>query len=148
MTQASVPELLRNPQHLPALVVCELFQTDTADYADIVLPAASFLECDDLVTSYFHLTVGAQVKVQDPMGEALPNQEIFRRLARAMGYEEPELYESDAAIIAHLLRGMGVDGGFEALKQVGTVFVTPEPVLQFAAKRFPTPSGHIELTSA
>jgi anaerobic selenocysteine-containing dehydrogenase len=149
---ASNPEQRRLRQALTRddlfTVVCELFQTDTADYADIVLPAASFLECDDLVTSYFHLTVGAQVKAQEPVGEALPNQEIFRRLARAMGYQEPELYESDAAIIAHLLRGMGVDGGFEALKRVGTRFVSPEPVLQFAAGRFPTPSGRIELASA
>jgi anaerobic selenocysteine-containing dehydrogenase len=43
---------------------------------------------------------------------------------------------------------MRIDGGFEALKRVGTMFVTPEPVLQFAAGRFPTPSGRIELASA
>ena len=44
----------------------------------------------------------------EPLGEALPNQEIFRRLARAMGYSEPELYESDAAIIATVLRKAGL----------------------------------------
>ena len=74
-------------------VVTDLFQTDTADFADYVLPAASFLEFDDIVSPYFNLTLSAQVKAVEPQGEALPNQEIFRRLARAMGYEEPELYE-------------------------------------------------------
>ena len=63
-----------------------MFMTDTADLADIVLPAASFLECDDLVLSYFHLSVGAQVKAVEPLGESLPNSEIFRRLAAAMGF--------------------------------------------------------------
>ncbi|MCH8280287.1 MAG: molybdopterin-dependent oxidoreductase [Chloroflexi bacterium] len=129
-------------------VVIDLFQTDTADYADILLPAASFLEFDDLVTSYFNLTIAPQVKAQEPIGESLPNQEIFRRLARAMGYEEPELYESDESIIDHLLRGTSYKGGFDGLKQTGTVFITPEPVLQFSDLQFPTPSGKIEIASS
>ncbi len=65
-------------------VVIDCFPTDTTDYADIVLPAASFLEFDDLTYSYFNLHIGAQSRVREPMGEALPNQEIFRRLARAI----------------------------------------------------------------
>jgi anaerobic selenocysteine-containing dehydrogenase len=129
-------------------VVCELFETDTTDFADIVLPAASFLEFDDLVASYFHLTIGPQTKVQEPIGDSLPNQEIFRRLARAMEYAEPELYESDEAILAHLLRGVSCVSGFEELKRKGTVFVADDPVLQFADLRFPTPSGRIEIASA
>jgi len=128
-------------------IVCDLFQTDTADFADIVLPAASFLEFDDLVTSYFHWSIGPQVKAQEPIGESLPNQEIFRRLSRAMGYEEPELYESDESIIRHLLNGTSFTGGFEALKEIGTVFLTPEPVPQFVDLNFPTPSGKIEIAS-
>lgn len=129
-------------------VVIDLFQTDTADYADILLPAASFLEFDDLVTSYFNLTIAPQVKAQEPIGESLPNQEIFRRLSRAMGYEEPELYESDDSIIDRLLKGTSYKGGFEGLKQTGTVFITPEPVLQFSDLKFPTPSGKIEIASS
>ena len=66
-------------------VAVDLFPTDTTDYADVVLPAASFLEFDDLVLSYFHYTVSAQVKAAEPVGEALPNQEIFRRLAQGDG---------------------------------------------------------------
>ena len=129
-------------------VVLELFPTDTTDFADFVLPAASFLEFDDLVAGYFHQSLSAQVKAMEPLGEALPNQEIFRRLARAMGYSEPELYESDAAIIATVLRKAGLVEDFPTLAAQGTVPVSPEPILQFADLRFPTPSGRIEIASA
>jgi anaerobic selenocysteine-containing dehydrogenase len=129
-------------------VVVDLFQTDTADYADIVLPAASFLEFDDLVTPYFQLMLSAQVKAMAPLGEALPNQEIFRRLARAMGYAEPELYEPDAEIIAAILRATGLVDDFAALAARGSVPVSAEPLIQFADLTFPTPSGRIELASA
>ena len=129
-------------------VTVDLFMTDTAELADVVLPAASFLEFDDLVKPYFHLTLSAQVKVEEPPGEALPNQEIFRRLARAMGYEEPELYEGDAALIARLLEGTGFGVGFDELARRGTLDPRAEPLLQFADLKFPTPSGRIEIASA
>jgi anaerobic selenocysteine-containing dehydrogenase len=128
-------------------VVLDLFQTDTADFADIVLPAASFLEFDDLFTPYFQLMLSAQVKAAEPLGESLPNQEIFRRLARAMGYTEPELYESDPEIIAAVLRTSGLVENFAALAAVGSVPVSAEPIIQFSDLSFPTPSGRIELAS-
>ncbi len=128
-------------------VVVDLFQTDTADYADIVLPAASFLEFDDIVSSYFNLTLSAQSQAMAPLGEALPNQEIFRRLARAMNFAEPELYESDAAMLDRIARSCGIEGGFKALARAGTVELWPEPVPQFADGKFPTPSGKIEIAS-
>ncbi|HXV24722.1 MAG TPA: molybdopterin-dependent oxidoreductase [Alphaproteobacteria bacterium] len=125
----------------------DLFATDTTDFADIVLPAASFLEFDDLVASYFNLTISAQVKATEPIGEALPNQEIFRRLARAMRFAEPELYESDAEIIATLLSQARLEGGFAALAASGTVQLWLDPVIQFPDLTFPTPSGRIEIVS-
>jgi anaerobic selenocysteine-containing dehydrogenase len=128
-------------------VVLELFQTDTADFADIVLPAASFLEFDDLFTPYFQLMLSAQVKATEPLGESLPNQEIFRRLARAMGYTEPELYEPDAAIIAAVLRASGLVEDFAALAAVGSTPVADDPIIQFVDLTFPTPSGRIEMAS-
>jgi anaerobic selenocysteine-containing dehydrogenase len=130
------------------LVVADIFPTDTTDYADYVLPAASFLESNDLVASYFHLTLSAQVKVEEPPGEALPNTEIFRMMAAAMGFDEPELYESDEEVIARVLAGVPGVGDFASLAATGTVDVFPEPVVQFADLRFPTPSGKIELASA
>ena len=129
-------------------VVLDLFQTDTADHADIVLPAASFLEFDDLVSPYFHLALSAQVKAAEPPGGALPNQEIFRLLARAMGFTEPALHESDADILARLLEGTGLGLDFAALAEHGTVPVAAEPLIQFADGRVPTPSSKIELASA
>ncbi len=129
-------------------VVVDPFQTDTADYADFVLPAASFLEFDDLVASYFHLSVAAQVKAAEPIGEALPNAEIFRRLARAMGFNEPELFESDRALIDDQL-GRALPGiSFDALKARGTIAVSQEPVILHRDLKFATPSGRIEIASA
>ena len=129
-------------------VAVDLFHTDTTAYADIVLPAASFLECDDLVLSYFDLTVSAQVKAADPPGEALPNSEIFRKLARAMGFNEAALYEPDQALIARLLAQTPYRGSFADLAQVGTAPLFAAPRLQFADLAFATPSGRIELASA
>ncbi len=129
-------------------VVLDIFATDTTDFADYILPAASFLEFDDLVSGYFNLSFSAQAKAQEPFGEALPNQEIFRRLARAMDFSEPELQESDEDIIAHVIRGVAIKGGFTALKANGTLFPNAEPQLQFADLIFPTPSGKIEIASA
>ena len=128
-------------------VVLDLFPTDTTDFADFVLPAASFLEFDDLVAGYFQLALSAQVKAMAPLGEALPNQEIFRRLARAMGYSEPELYEADENIIATVLKKSGLGLDFAALSARGTVPVTPEPLITFADLKFATPSGRIEIAS-
>lgn len=128
-------------------VVADLFMTDTAALADIVLPAASFLEFDDLVVPYFHLTLSAQAKAMAPPGEALPNQEIFRRLARAMGYEEPELYESDRSILETVLAGSGLDITFDQLKERGTIDPFADAHVQFEALSFATPSGRIEIAS-
>lgn len=129
-------------------VVLDLFQTDTADYADYVLPAASFLEFDDLVASYFMPSLSAQVKAMEPPGEALPNQEIFRRLSRAMGYSEPELFETDAQVLAELMQRSGLGRDFAALAEVGTIPVPAVPAIQFDGMAFPTPSGKVEIASA
>ena len=128
-------------------VAIDLFATDTVDYADIVLPASSFLEFDDLVVSYFNYSVSAQVRVMEPLGEALPNQEIFRRLAAAMGFTEPELFETDEHMIAALLGQTGLPIDFATLARKGTVEATNEPVVPFEDYSFPTPSGKIEIAS-
>jgi anaerobic selenocysteine-containing dehydrogenase len=144
--QRRLHEALRREDLLT--VAIDLFPTDTTDFADYVLPAASFLEFDDLVASYFELTLSAQVKAAEPLGEALPNMEIFRRLARAMAYSEAELYESDADLLDTLLRLSGIGEDFASLAATGTVPIAEEPIVQFADLRFPTPSGHVELASA
>jgi anaerobic selenocysteine-containing dehydrogenase len=144
--QARLHEALRREDLLT--VVVDLFATDTTDFADFVLPAASFLEFDDLVVSYFQQSLSAQVKAVEPIGDALPNTEIFRRLARAMGYTEPELYESDVEMINTVLGRTGTGLEFATLAAVGTAQIAEEPIVQFAGLRFPTPSGRVELASA
>jgi anaerobic selenocysteine-containing dehydrogenase len=129
-------------------VAIDLFETDTTDLADFVLPAASFLEFDDLVASYFALSLSAQVRAMPPLGDSLPNQEIFRRLAASMGFTEPALFESDREIIAAVIRQTGLDEDFESLAAKGTVPISAEPLVQFAEMAFPTPSGKVELASA
>ncbi len=128
-------------------VVTDLFMTDTAAYADYVLPAASFLEFDDVVFPYFHDTVSAQAKAMEPMGQSLPNQEIFRRLSRAMGFKEPALFESDDSMMARLLQQTSFAGSFDDLKAIGTVRLNKTPRVQFEGRRFNTPSGRIEVRS-
>jgi anaerobic selenocysteine-containing dehydrogenase len=129
------------------MVACDVFATDTVAYADIVLPAASFLEFNDIVASYFHHTLSAQVKIQEAPGEALPNQEIFRRLARALALEEPLLFESDEDLLSRILAMTSYEGDFAALSEAGTVQLFDEPRMQFP-NGFATPSGKIEIASA
>ncbi len=128
-------------------VVADIFPTDTTDYADIVLPAASFLESDDLFASYFDHSLSAQVKITEPMGNSLPNSEMFRRLAKAMGFEEQELYESDHEIIEHILEVSNTGETFASLSAKGTISMGKDPVMQFADLKFPTSDGRIHISS-
>jgi anaerobic selenocysteine-containing dehydrogenase len=116
-------------------VAIDLFATDTTDLADVVLPAASFLESDDLVASYFHLSLSAQVKATEPLGQSLPNTEIFRRLATAIGFGDDALHEPDEQIIAEVLRRAGLGIDFASLARQGTIWIYREPRVQFAGRR-------------
>ena len=129
-------------------VACDVFMTDTARHADIVLPAASFLEYDDLTFSYFHLLMGAQAKAAEPPGEALPNAEIFRRLARALDLDEPALQESDASLLETMMAQMNPGFDFAELKRRGYFALGERPADWYADGRFETPSGRIEIASA
>src|SRR5215472_11131023 len=79
-------------------VVAEHFLTDTARYADMVLPATMQVEHHDLLISYGHLYLAWNEPAVPPPGECLPATEMFRHLARAMGLDTPALYESDESI--------------------------------------------------
>jgi anaerobic selenocysteine-containing dehydrogenase len=129
-------------------IALDLFPTDTTALADYVLPAASFLEFDDLVASYFHLTLSAQTKVMEPIGDSLPNQEIFRRLAGAMNFTEHEFRESDADMLETLLARSGLSETFASLSAKGSIWVPTETAVQFENRVFDTPSGRIEFASA
>ena len=132
-------------------VVLEHFQTDTADYADIVLPATTQLEHWDLHLSYGHHYVALNRPAIDPLGESLPNSEIFRRIASRMGLEHPALRDDDLSIIRQALAGTseklrGVT--LQALLDRGWMRLNvPTPYLPFADGGFLTPSGKCELFS-
>lgn len=128
-------------------IALDIFPTDTTNFADYVLPAASFLEFDDLLLSYFDYTVSAQVKVAEPLGDSLPNQEIFRRLSKSMGFDDAALIESDESMIENMLGQLKMSISFNSLAKIGTTFWQLEPVIHFADKVYDTPSGKIEISS-
>lgn len=126
-------------------VVHEQFLTDTARYADIVLPAATQIEITDVVMSWGHLWTGWNEAAIPPRGESCSNTELFRRLARAMGYTEPALFDDDETLLRQAL-GARVD--LDALRSDGWVRVPyPADGRPFGDGVFPTPSGRVELVS-
>ena len=133
-------------------VVMDSFLTDTADYADIVLPATTQLEHYDVHKSYGHLYVLGNNPAIAPVGESLPNSEVFRRLAARMGFGEPCFRDSDEDICRTALestepRMRGV--AWDAVKESGWQRLdVPERFAPFAAGGFPTPSGKCEFKSA
>ena len=118
-------------------VVMEHFQTDTADYADYVLPATTQLEHWDVQGSYGHTDVLLNRPAIEPVGEAKSNSEIFRLLAKAMGFNEPCFSEDDLSLCR---TAVGSEIDFEALLAHGFVALNV-PDAPFAQGAFPTPSG-------
>jgi anaerobic selenocysteine-containing dehydrogenase len=131
-------------------VVLEHFQTDTADYADYVLPATTQLEHLDIHKAYGHLYVLANNPAIEPLGEAMPNTEIFRRLAAKMGFTEACFNETDDDLAAQAFRCSGATAKVDwpRLKQAGWQRLdVPQPYAPFAQGAFPTPSGRCEFYS-
>ena len=131
-------------------VVVEHFMTDTARYADIVLPATMQTEHRDLLIAYGHLYLAWNEPAVAPPGECLPTTEIFRRLARRMGLDAAPLYDSDETMARQVLdSGHPSLGGItlEELKACGWMRLRyPDPFVPFAT-RFPSPSGKLEFVS-
>ena len=131
-------------------VVLEQRLTDTALYADIVLPATMQPEHLDIHDSYGHHYVTLNLPAVEPPGECLPNTEIFRRLARALGLDHPRLHETDEAMVRDVLdcdaaREAGIT--FERLRDEGALRVTTPGLARFADGGFPTPSGRLRLVA-
>jgi anaerobic selenocysteine-containing dehydrogenase len=132
-------------------VVMDSFLTDTADYADIVLPATTQLEHTDIHKAYGHLYVLANNAAIAPVGESLPNVEVFRRLAARMGFTEDCFRDSDDAIARQAIGSghanlAGID--WETLKKNGWQrLALPKVFAPFAKGGFHTPSGKCEFYS-
>jgi len=132
-------------------VVMDSFLTDTADYADIVLPATTQLEHTDIHKSYGHLYVLANNPAIAPVGESLPNSEVFRRLAARLGFTEACFRDSDEDLCRQAI-GSGHPNlagiKWETLKANGWQRLSlPKTYAPFATGNFPTPSGKCELYS-
>ncbi len=133
-------------------VVHEQFMTDTARYADYVLPATTQVEHLDLLWSWGHTYITLNRPAISSQGEAVPNTEFFRRLASRMGFDEPELHESDEAIVRSVLSrdhpyAEGIT--FERLWRDGWAPLNlPSDWRPFAEGGFPTPSGKCEFEAA
>ena len=135
-------------------VVHDQFQTDTADFADIVLPATTQLEHFDIHNSYGHLYVQANNPAIAPIGESKPNTEVFRLLAKAMGFEEKLFAETDEQLAARSLGdpespATGALAGItlDATKAGPVRLNLPKDWAPFAKGEFPTPSGKCDLYS-
>jgi len=124
-------------------VVHEQFQTDTADYADILLPATTQLEHFDIHGSYGHLYVQSNNPAIAPLGEAKPNTEVFRLLAREMGYE-PELFSATDEELAQAACSFT---SFAETKAGPVRLDLPHDWAPFANGGFGTPSGKCEFFS-
>jgi anaerobic selenocysteine-containing dehydrogenase len=135
-------------------VVSEHFLTDTAKYADIVLPATTQLEQKDIMFSWGHLYLSYNNQAIEPLGEAVPNTELFRRLAKAMGMEDPAFFRTDDEIIEAaldwtnpVLQGITLDD----VRTKGYARLNMPAPADWAPHRegnFPTTSGKCEFKSS
>ncbi len=125
-------------------VVLEHFQTDTADFADYVLPATTQHEHWDIHTSYGHTDVLLNRPAIAPQGQARPNTEVFRALAARLGFDDPCFADDDLTLCR---TAFGDQLDFQRLLDVGWATL-PVPEAPYAEGGFPTPSGRCEFHSA
>ena len=126
------------------VVVHDLYLTDTADYADIVFPAASPFEITDIYVSYWHHYISVNQPAIKPLGASLSNAELTRLIARKLGLSYPLLYEDDMTVIRNVLTKSKLFGGsIDELFSRGFMKLKTYPRDQYQ-----TPSGKIEFYSS
>lgn len=135
-------------------VVSEHFITDTARYADIVLPATMQAEQLDVMVTWGHFYISLNQPAIEPPGECVPNVELFRRLAKTMGFEDDYWDRTDEEMLrdfhdwdAPALKGITLESLMEtgyARLNVGS----PKERAPHAEGNFPTPSGKCEFKSS
>ncbi|MGQ0698446.1 MAG: molybdopterin-containing oxidoreductase family protein [Panacagrimonas sp.] len=135
-------------------VVSEQFLTDTARYADLVLPATTQVEQADLMFSWGHFYLTLNRQAIEPLGESIPNSELFRRLALTMGFDEPFFHRSDEQIMRDAMdwESPAMQGiTMELLEQRGWARLNLPAADVFAPHAqggFPTPSSRVELKAS
>ncbi|NOX49635.1 MAG: molybdopterin-dependent oxidoreductase [Gammaproteobacteria bacterium] len=135
-------------------VISEQFMTDTARYADIVLPATMAAEQDDILTSWGHFYINLNQRAIEPPGEAVANSELFRRLAKIMNLDDAHFQRTDLQMMRDSLdwdSPMLAGESFESLQERGTIRVKVPPANEYAPHaegNFLTPSGKCEFVSS
>lgn len=125
-------------------VVHERFFTDTCKYADIILPATTSVEHDDIYNSYGHYTIGTGYKLIEPIGESRSNWQVIAELAKRMGLEDDFFDLSEKDLIEQIVRTSS-----RISKRDQELILNGEPVEMTVPESykmdFKTPSGKIEL---
>ena len=125
-------------------VVHERFFTDTCAYADIILPATSSAESDDIFNSYGHYTIAASYQAIPPVGESRSNWQVISELARRMGLDEPFFVMTERELIEHMVRNsskLSQDEQDAILRGDLVEVILPDNYKM----DFKTPSGKIEI---
>ena len=125
-------------------VVHERFFTDTCAYADIILPATSSAESDDIFNSYGHYTIAASYQAIPPVGESKSNWQVISELARHMGLDDPFFAMTERELIEHMVRNsskLSQDEQDAILRGDLVEVVLPDNYKM----DFKTPSGKIEI---
>ncbi len=123
-------------------VVHETHWTETAGHADVVLPAPTYLEKDDLVLGYSHSYATKSNKAVEPLGESRSEAWVTVELARRLGLEEEWLYEGPWAVLEEVLGEQFVDGTFEDLMGGATLNLRTR-----SRAEYQTPTGRMEFAS-
>ena len=125
-------------------IVHERFFTDTCKYADIILPATTSVEHDDIYNSYGHYTIGTGYKLIEPIGESRSNWQVIAELAKRMGLEDDFFDLSEKDLIEQIVRTSS-----RISKRDQELILNGEPVEMTVPENykmdFKTPSGKIEL---
>ncbi len=134
------------------IVGCDVAMTDTLMYADVILPACTHFEYTDLYPAYGHHHLQRGEPVIAPVGESLPNTEIFRRLASRFGFNEPIFQASDAELIDDAVdaddpRMKGIKASELPLTMALPMEFDGEEAIPFRNVFPGTPSGKVELDS-
>ena len=138
--------LTRTMNQLDFIVVVDLFLTDTARMADMLLPAASMFEYCDLITGYGHSYIQLQQKIIEPPGECKHESEIYRLLAKKFDFNLDYLPENDLSIIEKIIKNSNLNTDVDELK--GAPYLYPGyQEIAFSDLKFNTPTQKIEFVS-
>jgi len=138
--------LIQAMNKLDLIVVSDLFLTDTAKMADIILPAASILEYYDLIVGYGHSYIQLQQKVIEPLGECKHESETYRLLGEKFGFELNYLPENNLTTIEKIISDSKLNTNIEELKEKPYLHFNYQEIA-FSDLKFNTPSGKIEFFS-